>query len=48
MFRIKIVHPWEITLRKAAVKKQEESKQVTLEMERVLIMLPILSSCLLR
>ena len=48
MFRIKIVHPWEIALRKASAKKQGESKQVVLEMERDLIMLPMLSSCLLR
>lgn len=47
MFRIQIVHPWEIALRKDAVKKQGESKQVALEMERNLITLPILSLCLL-
>lgn len=46
VFRIKIVHPWEIALRKTAVKKGE-SKQDLLEMERDLIILPILSSSLL-
>ncbi|XP_065909651.1 nucleolar protein 6-like [Dysidea avara] len=48
LFRVKIVHPWEVALRKnAATQKTKQQKQASLEMERDLIVLPTLSSCLL-
>lgn len=47
MFRIRIVHPWELALRKTAATQKKQMKQASLEMERDLIVLPTLSSCLL-
>ena len=47
MFRVQIVHPWEVALRKNSTVQKKQQKQASFEMERNLIILPTLSSCLL-